>query len=211
LSVVVAVELAVRSEELRALIDSLIRPTKRDLGDGRRGEVIPVLDAILDAYTARCEARVKVAAPKNTRLPIRLSAVELLHSVDKAVGGPRATCRLDRVRSWGERVIATGSLTAVEDACEFANYWSHVAENLLSPPKVLPIRGARCPSCGYATVVGPGDAGEDEIEPALAADLRTGVVSCAVDGCGASWPWDALESLADQLAVQTQVEVLAVE
>ncbi|MFC5140316.1 hypothetical protein ACFPK1_18900 [Actinomycetospora rhizophila] len=211
MSVTIAVELAARSEELRALVDALTRPTKRALDDGPPAEVMPVLSAVVDARTARTEPRVKAAAPKHLRVVVRLTAVEVLQHVDRTVGGPRTTSRLERVRAWSERVIAMGSLEAVEDACEAANYWAVAADNMLAPSRVLPIRGATCPACGFRDVLGSDDAGDEAREPALAADLRSGVVSCAVDGCGASWAWDQLEHLAAQLDRQTATEVLAVE
>lgn len=209
MSVAVQIELDRAREALAALVDDLVMPSKRRLDDGRLAEVLPVIESVVDALTARGEPAVKNSAPKSMRSPLRLSAVELLAHVDRTVGGQRALSRSTRVYAWSSRVLASNSLDEVTEGVQLVGWWLAAARNLLEPNRHLPLRGAVCPACGFRDAVGPGDQGEDIREPALTVEIKTGIVSCLIDGCGAQWPADALEDLAAQLQRQTTVEHLA--
>ena len=214
MSVAALLELNLRRGELAALVDVLTLPQKENrLGPTEgRGEVLPLLTALEAEQTSRRGAGERSTTLASTRAPVRLSATELLVEIDRATGNRAGRGRIAAVRAWSARVGSSGELGAVADGVESARRWVESARNVIARRRrYLGLRGATCPRCGHSQVVVSGSAGEDVVEPALAADTTTGVVSCAVADCGAAWPADQLEHLAGLLATQTSVEVLAVD
>jgi hypothetical protein len=189
---------------LARLIDARRRAAAADAGrSARRAHTPSLLEQLLDALPGSANTDHSAPGTGAHRAALALNVLDLIHSMQRAVGNRDHTHLAQDLRAWAARSgeWRTSNVTYLEHAASWAETWVTTGRSLLDPPRRWSLPAA-CPQCGHAIAYVRDDSNEIVRRPALELDRTTGEARCLTHGCGARWAPEQLLFLARLLEQQ---------